>query len=94
VTAAQERRLILAALDYATQDRAYRNARRIHLDAVARRAEDARECEKVRSLCAKARRLAKLRLLRAAGLYRSQTLLPLEKMRDRAKAEEGEAAHE
>ena len=59
MTAAQERRLLIAALDYAGYDRACCESQK-HPTAVSRQ-------EALRK-----RRLAKARLLRAAGRYRKQ----------------------
>lgn len=65
MNARQEHRLILAALDFAAADRLCREARRVTTSSVSRL--DA----------LRLRRLAKLRLLRAAGERRSQKELDM-----------------
>ena len=86
MTAAQERRLLLAALDYAAADEDVRIARKIvrdhRNDYEALRAPEGDEVSLLHEAL-KARRASKTRLLRAAGQKREQPLLPLEKTRDR-----------
>ena len=82
MTAAQERALLLAALDYVAADRLYVRARKAHIRA--KREVGSFSCEEERyqrASVSSGRALAKARLLRAAGVFRKQPLLPLEKAR-------------
>ncbi len=81
MTAAQERRLMMAALDFAHGEIRYQAAKRTHILAkrhewpgLVGHADD-------RRVAAKERRQLRGVLLRAAGLYRKQPLLPGEKAR-------------
>jgi hypothetical protein len=85
VTAAQERRLLLAALDYAGADEVYREMKSRHIRLKRLPLCDGQvAARRERRNAAQVRARAKTRLLRAAGLFRAQPLLPLEAARDRA----------
>ena len=80
MTAAQERRLLLAALDYAAADRDVQIWRQ-----ALWRDRFSNPAPLVASL--KARRASKARLLRAVGGERAQPILPLHRARVRMEVE-------
>jgi hypothetical protein len=76
MTPFQERRLILAAIDFAANDRL--------VQAVRRSVRSGEKPVWILAEALKERAKAKKRLLRAAGVFRKQRLLPIEKMRNQA----------
>ena len=84
MTAAQERRLLLAALDYAHAEIRYRAAKQTHILAKRHEWVDIEGHAVDRDQAARERRLLRDRLFRAAGIFRKQPLLPIEKARIRS----------
>lgn len=75
MNAARERRLLLAAIGYAGADRELQRARRWHRSGEMPDTDGSR-----RRAAAKERMKWKMRLLRAAGVFQRQKLLPLHKV--------------
>jgi hypothetical protein len=75
MTAAQERRLLLAAIGFASADAALQIVRRKH-----RSGETPDPEGRARVVASKLRREWKTRLLAAAGTRRKQPLLPIERV--------------